>query len=163
MALLVFIVDAGKAAAAVLLVAHLGPKTLPLDVPVVQILSGLAVMAGNIWPVWVGFAGGKGVSTSAGVLLALAPLATGCAALVWMSVVAMTRYVSLASICASLTLPLVLWLRSVLLQSHVPFTLLLFTLLVPVIVLVTHRSNIRRLFSGTENRIGSKIQKMNEP
>ncbi len=162
LALLVFIIDAGKAAATVLLVAHLKLEAMPFDISVVQVLTGLAVMAGNVWPVWIGFAGGKGVSTSTGVFLALAPLAAACTAVVWVAVVAMTRYVSLASICAALTLPLVLWLRHTLFQSRTPLALLLFTLLVPVIVLATHRSNIRRLLSGTENHLGSRAEKTGE-
>lgn len=154
LALLVFGLDAGKAAATVLLVTTLRIDSLPLSVALFRIMTGLALIIGNIWPVFAGFAGGKGVTTSTGIFMALTPLATGCALLVWLAVVSLTRYVSIGSIAASLTLPIVVSCQRFLFHSSIPDEIILFTVLIPPVIIATHFSNIKRLFSGTERRIG---------
>jgi glycerol-3-phosphate acyltransferase PlsY len=157
MALLVFIVDAGKAAATLLLLVNMPTDYLPLNRALFQIIAGSAIIAGNIWPIFAGFSGGKGVSTSTGVLAALTPLATGSAIAVWLAVTLTTKYVSLGSMAASLTLPAVVIAQTVIFHRPVSMALILFTLLVPAVIISTHRSNIRRLLSGTERHIGSSM------
>lgn len=156
LALSVFLVDAGKAAATVLFLPRLRLEPLPMGLPLLQIVTGLTLIVGNVWPVFAKFAGGKGVTTSAGVLAALAPVATACAIGVWLAVTLLTRYVSLGSILASLTLPGVVAVQRVLLHRTVPLEVILFTVAIPAIIIATHRSNIKRLLSGTENQIGSE-------
>lgn len=113
------------------------------------IAYGLAAIAGHVWPVFLKFRGGKGVATGAGVLLALAPLTTVLALLIWIGVVSLTRYVSVASITAATLVPLL----AVLLDA--PRATVGFCALVAGFVWWTHRSNLRRLLDGTEHRFGS--------
>jgi acyl phosphate:glycerol-3-phosphate acyltransferase len=113
-------------------------------------LFGGAAILGHVFSVWVGSKGGKGVATSTGVFLALAPAAVGIAFLVWGVTVAWTRYVSLGSILAALVLPVAL-----LLTPHAGGRALwVFTLALSGFVVFAHRANVRRLMAGTENRIG---------
>lgn len=113
------------------------------------IAYGLAAIAGHVWPVFLRFRGGKGVATGAGVLLALAPLTTALGLLIWIGVVSLTRYVSVASIAAATLVPL---LAAVL---DAPGSTVAFCALVAGFVWWTHRSNLRRLRDGTEHRFGS--------
>lgn len=113
------------------------------------IAYGLAAIAGHVWPVFLKFRGGKGVATGAGVLLALAPLTTVLALLIWIGVVSLTRYVSVASITAATLVPLL----AALLDA--PRSTVGFCALVAAFVWWTHRSNLRRLLDGTEHRFGA--------
>jgi glycerol-3-phosphate acyltransferase PlsY len=115
-----------------------------------RILAGISVIAGHNWTVFLKFKGGKGVATSAGVFLGLAPGAVGLSVLVWLVTVALSGYVSLGSILAALALPLFIWLG----DKEMGFTL--FGLLAAVLVILRHRSNIKRLFRGEENKISWK-------
>ncbi len=113
---------------------------------------GAAAVAGHNWPVWLKFKGGKGVSTSAGMLLGIAPAAVGIGFVVFAITVALTRFVSLGSILAAIAVPAAyLWL-------HGPSNPLLGGALVAMglLVVVKHRANIRRLLAGTEPRITSR-------
>jgi glycerol-3-phosphate acyltransferase PlsY len=111
---------------------------------------GAAAILGHMFSVWVRFRGGKGVATSAGVFLALAPGPVGAAAIVWALVVAATRYVSLGSILAAVTLPVF-----VALWGHGGGRGLVgFTVALAAAVVWAHRSNLRRLLNGEESRIG---------
>ncbi len=122
----------------------------PIDL---QIIAGLSAVFGHIWTIFAGFKGGKGVGTGAGVVIALAPFAVLIALLVFIVTVAATRYVSLGSILASITVPLVVILQKTIGGQPVPLELIVFTLFIPLLILYTHRSNIQRLVSGTENKI----------
>lgn len=113
------------------------------------IAYGLAAIAGHVWSVFLGFRGGKGVATGAGVLLALAPVTTLVAFLVWIGIVSLTRIVSVASLAAATTVPPVAWLMDQ------PQHTVLFCLVVTIFVWWTHRDNIRRIMDGTESRFGS--------
>ncbi len=116
------------------------------------IAYGAASIIGHVFSVWVGFRGGKGVATSAGVFLALAPVGTGVALGVWIVAVWATGFVSLGSIAAALTLPTVL-----LVIPHGRGPLLLpFTALLAAFVLWTHRTNIGKLLRGEEHRFGRR-------
>ncbi len=120
---------------------------------------GAAAIFGHMFSLWVGFRGGKGVGTSAGVFLALAPWAVLGTFAVWLVVVFATRYVSVASLAAAVTLPLF-----VLLTPHAGGRALLwFTVGLALVVVWAHRSNIGRLLHGRENRFGRSKTPDSEP
>jgi len=114
------------------------------------ICAGLSAILGHNYTCWLQFKGGKGIATSAGVLLALVPLALLIILAVWVVVFALTRYVSLASICAAFALPFAAWLTR---QST---TMKIITAAVGALAIYKHKANIQRLIHGTENRIGGK-------
>ncbi len=118
-----------------------------------QIIAGLSAVFGHIWTIFAGFKGGKGVGTGAGVIIALAPLAVLVALLIFVITVALTRYVSLGSILASITVPLVVVIQKIVAHQAVPAELIVFTLFIPLLIIYTHRSNIQRLLQGNENKI----------
>lgn len=118
-----------------------------------QICAGLAAVFGHIWTIFAGFKGGKGVGTGAGMVIGLAPLAVLIALIVFIITVAATRFVSLGSILASLTLPVVLFVQRFALSQPVPDQLLILSLFIPVLIIYTHRSNVQRLLKGQENKI----------
>jgi glycerol-3-phosphate acyltransferase PlsY len=119
------------------------------------IIGGSCSILGHSYPVWLGFKGGKGVATSGGVVVAMMPWVALAAGIVWLAAFWLTRYVSVASIAAVLSMPLVagtmFWLGQ--LRSAV---LLGFSLFLAVIVVVRHRTNLSRLFEGTEQRFQRK-------
>jgi glycerol-3-phosphate acyltransferase PlsY len=113
-------------------------------------LVGLAAFLGHLWPVFFGFKGGKGVATAAGVLLALNPWLGAATLLTWVIIAAFFRYSSLASIVAALFAPfyqLLIWGASPSLLAVCAMSLLL---------LWRHQANMRKLFAGTESRIGAR-------
>jgi len=119
----------------------------------VPLLLGVTAMLGHVFSIFLGFRGGKGVATGAGIVLGLAPLAFLAALGVWALVVALSGYVSLGSIVAALLLPpAVYWLA----PERRPL-LWLFGMLAALIV-VFHRTNIKRLLAGTEHRFGHRAQ-----
>ena len=148
--ILVFVFDALKGFAAVWLALKLGgPFAWP------GIIAAVAVIAGHNYTPWLGFKGGKGIATSAGVLIALMPWAVLAIALVWFAVFFATRYVSLASICAAAALPVAvgaLWFYGC--GGNGP--LLGFSVLIAALAIWRHRSNIQRLMAGTEHRFDRK-------
>src|SRR5262249_32259190 len=99
------LLDALKGAAAVVIAERTGNEWLVAA-------AAIAVIVGHIFPVWLGFRGGKGVATGAGVFLVLAPLAVLCAGVVFLAIVFATRYVSLGSMVGAATIPLFVWLQS---------------------------------------------------
>lgn len=113
---------------------------------------GAAAIVGHMFSLWVGFRGGKGVATSGGVFLALAPWAVLGAFGVWVVLAVLTRYVSVASMGAAVTLPVF-----VALTAHQGGSgLVIFAAALAVFVIWAHRSNLSRLVKGEENRIGPR-------
>jgi glycerol-3-phosphate acyltransferase PlsY len=149
----VMALDVSKGLAAVLLVAPLLTIGRPPDATLISVLAGTAAIVGHIFPVTTGFRGGKGVGTSAGVMFALAPLVALTALAIWLVVVVATRYVSLGSMLATLSIPPLLILRGYLLDGAIEGPLLGFAVLLAIGMLVSHRANIGRLLQGRENRI----------
>ncbi|MFO7821993.1 MAG: glycerol-3-phosphate 1-O-acyltransferase PlsY [Lentisphaeria bacterium] len=137
-----FALDFCKGLAPVILARNAvsGMGTMP------AILAAAAAIAGHIWPIFLNFKGGKGVSTSLGALIALAPFHVIICATAWYLVFRLTRYVSVASIVAALVLPL----ASLILATQVETIILL--IVVAALIIFRHRSNIVRLLEGTENR-----------
>ena len=145
-ALAVFFVDVAKGAAAVLLARSLNPTSALIDW--IQVLAGLAALAGHIWPVWLGFKGGKAVATGFGMFLGLAwPVGLACFGM-FMAVFSISRIVSLASVVAAVSLPLLMAAGS---DSNANLVVALVAML---LVLWRHRSNIQRLINGTEPKVG---------
>ena len=143
-ALVVFLIDVGKGAAAVLLARALGLGDW------IQVLAGLTALAGHIWPVWLGFKGGKAVATGLGMFLGLA-WPVGLASFgVFIAVFSLSRLVSLASVLAAISLPLLMAAGSGSTAN------LVVALVAMLLVLWRHRSNIQRLINGTEPKLGQK-------
>ena len=128
--------------------AHFFPLWDGSAVGDLALLYGLAAIAGHVWSVFVGFRGGKGVATGAGVLLALAPTSALVGLLVWIGIVSITRYVSVASLSAATVVPLTAWLTD---ESSLT---VFFCSAIAIFVWWTHRDNMRRLSRGEENRFG---------
>ncbi|HSG96196.1 MAG TPA: glycerol-3-phosphate 1-O-acyltransferase PlsY [Afifellaceae bacterium] len=133
--------DGLKGTVAVLIAALWGPET--------AIIAGLGAFLGHCFPVWLKFRGGKGVATYLGVLLGLHSPTMILAALIWLATAAISRYSSLSALIASAATPLILYA-----WGHVQVAELF--LLLTIILWIRHRSNIHRLVSGTESRIGAK-------
>ena len=116
--------------------------------------AAIATLLGHIFPVWLGFRGGKGVATGVGVFVILAPVALLCAGVLFVAVVSLTRYVSLGSITAAATIPLFVWLQSVFVEPVADLRPLLTAAVVGALLIIfAHRGNIGRLARGTEARI----------
>lgn len=117
--------------------------------------AAVAVVIGHMFPVWLGFKGGKGVATSLGAFLPICPEAVAAAAAIWILLVAFWRYSSLGSIIAAAAMPLLVYLFYA--PHHAPPDYVLFgTVLISVLVLWKHRDNMRRLIAGQESRLGSR-------
>lgn len=138
---LTLVLDALKGAAAVFIAARLTHSDSLIAA------SAIAVLIGHIFPVWLGFRGGKGVATGAGVFLVLAPAALLYAGFLFLAVVVLTRYVSLGSIVAAATIPLFVWVQ------NGPRPVLIAAVLGALLIVFAHRGNIGRLAHGTEARI----------
>lgn len=117
-----------------------------------EAVAGLVAVIGHIFPVWLGFRGGKGVATAFGVFLALMPLTAVIALLIFAVVFALTRYVSLASIVAAVSLGIL----CVVMDSRRRLIVDLVYLAMPLLVVVKHHGNIGRLMAHTEPRFGTK-------
>ena len=125
-------------------------------------LTALAAMLGHVFPVYLGFKGGKGVSTAAGAALALCPLAVVIAGAVWAGVFFLSRYVSLASLAAALALPVSAWLLKFFAGFALPLPIGLLLILCAVLTFWRHRSNIVRLMNGTESRFQKEKKESGE-
>ena len=118
-----------------------------------MIIAGFAAVLGHTYTVFAGFKGGKGVGTLAGMLIALFPIALPICLLVFIITLISTGIVSLGSMLAASALPVTLYIvEGINADIQVSLTLRLFSLLIPLFVIFTHRSNIKRMMEGTENR-----------
>jgi glycerol-3-phosphate acyltransferase PlsY len=149
---LTFLLDGAKGYAAVAVADFLSRNQSPPVLHNQAILAGLFVILGHIFPVWLRFKGGKGVATAFGVFLALCPWAALLALGIWLVILLLTRYVSLASILAAVALPfLTLWLS----PGRYGYTSGAVVFVCCWIVIVKHRQNIQRLMHGTEHGFGA--------
>jgi glycerol-3-phosphate acyltransferase PlsY len=147
----------GKGAAAVTLAADILKGLLPVllarlltDGPVIPACSALAAFLGHLYPVFFQFRGGKGVATALGSVLGLAPLAALAMVLTWLAMAVTFRYSSLAALTAALLAPFyTFWLTG-------EPTYVIAIVAVSIITIWRHRSNLRRLVSGTEGKIGAR-------
>ena len=127
--------------------------------PLAAIISGLAAILGHMFPVYLKFKGGKGISTAAGVAIALAPLPLLTALIIWVAMFYISRYVSLASIIAAIMLPVSAVIYALLKVGGSVATsrqTIIFFCIIAVLAVVKHTSNIKRLLNGTESRFEKK-------
>jgi glycerol-3-phosphate acyltransferase PlsY len=154
----VLLADAAKGALACAFVPALAARVtampLPGDWPVIA--AGVAAILGHNFTCWLRFKGGKGIATSAGVLLVLMPTALGICLAIWLVVVALGRIVSLASVLAAAALPFVVWL----LGRSTPLVIVAAGL--GLLAIYRHRANIQRLLKGTEPRLGARSNSSKE-
>ncbi|HEY8413684.1 MAG TPA: glycerol-3-phosphate 1-O-acyltransferase PlsY [Pyrinomonadaceae bacterium] len=150
--LLTLVLDAAKGAFAVLVAGvALSHHRATINVRWVVAAAAIAVIAGHIFPVWLRFRGGKGVATAAGAFFMVAPFALLCAGLVFVIVVALTRYVSLASLAAAVMIPFFLWLQKWLVQPAADIRPPLTAAVVSALLIIfAHRGNIARLVDRSE-------------
>jgi len=115
---------------------------------IISILLGIVAVTGHIFPVYAGFRGGKGVASIFGVLLALSPLSTLCAAGIFIITLLVSKYVSVSSILAGISFPV--WIILVFQTDYL--SLKIFALAIAIVIIITHKNNIKRLFIGKESR-----------
>jgi glycerol-3-phosphate acyltransferase PlsY len=148
-ALVVFLVDVAKGTAAVLLARAISQDATLANW--IEVGAGLAALAGHIWPAWLGFKGGKAVATGFGMFLGLAwPVGLACFG-VFLAVFSISRIVSLASVIAAVSLPLLMVSYP---GGSPPYVLI--ALIAMLLVLWRHRSNLQRLIDGSEPKVGQK-------
>ena len=138
LAALTMLFDIGKGVVAVLIGQYFGPDF--------ALVAAAGVVLGHLFPVWLGFKGGKGVATAGGVILTLAWPVGLCAVVVWLALAFASRYSSLAALCAAIAAPIAAWLltdpaRTALIAG------------IAVLVIARHRTNIARLLRGEESKI----------
>ena len=152
LALATLLLDAGKGAAALLIARWL------FDNDMVAVIAGGAAFLGHLFPVWLGFKGGKGVATFFGLIIAAAwPLGLMAGA-TWLIVAFVLRYSSLAALVASAATPLYALLPLAALGLPAPAPVLALSVFTAVLIWIRHHENIGRLLKGTESRIGSKTK-----
>jgi glycerol-3-phosphate acyltransferase PlsY len=160
----VVLVDILKGYVATIIITKLMVGDLPFnnrtpfeDITVLRMIAGCSAVLGHIWTAFGNFRGGKGIATAGGVLLGLATIEVLVALGVFAIVLTISRYVSLGSISAAVTLPLAMLTRHNIFHAELQGynTLIFFTIGLTILLLYTHRSNIRRLLTGTEQRMKS--------
>jgi acyl phosphate:glycerol-3-phosphate acyltransferase len=145
---LTLVLDALKGAAVVMIAKTVGGNEW------VVTAAAIAVIVGHIFPVWLGFRGGKGVATGVGVFLIVAPVALLCAGVIFLAIVLLTRYVSLGSMIAAVLIPVFVWLQNVFVEPVADLRPLLTAAIAGALLIVfAHRGNIERLARGTESQI----------
>ena len=136
------LLDALKATAAALAGFYIaGPEA--------GLLAGFGAFIGHLFPVWIGFTGGKGVATYIGTLLGVAPLWVLAFAAVWLTVAFVSRYSSLSALVATLVIPVALWIVG---EEKIALVMAIMT----AVSWWRHEANIKRLLAGTEGKIGQK-------
>jgi glycerol-3-phosphate acyltransferase PlsY len=118
--------------------------------------AGLASVVGHIYPVWLRFRGGKGVATAAGVFAVLTPMAFGIAGAAFVLAVWITRYISVGSIVAALTLAIVA------IVTDAPGVVEIGSAVAALVILQRHRANIKRVLAGTERRVGQRLYRLTD-
>ncbi len=145
------IIDIGKGFIAVTIARFIIED--PADL--IMILTGLFAILGHIFTIFLKFKGGKGVATSAGVFIALVPIPVALALFVFVFTVWLSRFVSLGSILAALTL----FISELVMNICISFTeleFLIFTFIIALFIIIRHKANIQRLINGNENKISFK-------
>lgn len=150
--LFVGVIDVLKGVLATLLIAKIRIDPVNLDYELVQIMAGTSAVIGHVWTVLAKFKGGKGVATAGGMIISLYPWASLICFIIFLTLVFTTRYVSVGSLVATTSLPIILLAFDRVFGKTVSNSLLTFSILIGGFIIYTHRSNIRRLLNGTENR-----------
>lgn len=159
--LAVQILDIAKGLVPVLLVAMFFDTQMPFenrtpfeDSTVVRLIAGITAVIGHMFSVFAGFRGGKGINTSVGMLIAVAPVELAIAAGVFLLFIGLFGYVSLGSMVAAIVIPITMFIRRNVLNVNIDgyLTLVYFLAALALLVLYAHRTNLRRLLEGTEHR-----------
>lgn len=160
--LLVIILDALKGVLAVVLIARLHYGNFPFnnltpfdDFTLVQIIAGTAAIIGHVWSIFADFRGGKGIATGLGILITIVTVDILVALGVFLVVLILSRYVSLGSMLAALSIPLTMIIRENVFHVDITgyHTLLPFMIAISIFVLYTHRKNIVRIMNGNETKV----------
>ena len=155
-----FLLDVLKGCSAVYCGGLLGVMLAPeAQLRNMQALAALFAVLGHVFPVWLGFKGGKGVATGFGVFLVAAPTAALAAIAVFALILLLTRYVSLASILGAASFPFFAW---ILVRGDRPPFFIAVQFAVSLIIIAKHHQNIRRLLAGTESRLGASSARTKE-
>jgi glycerol-3-phosphate acyltransferase PlsY len=122
-----------------------------VDLETLKIVAGIFAVLGHNYPCWLKFKGGKGIATTAGVYLALAPWALLVALVIFILAILLTRYISVGSVTAAIALPITVWIMT-------PNNIFLgvVTTALGALAIYKHKGNLQRLLAGTENRLGKK-------
>jgi len=147
LASLVIIGDVGKGILSIYLV-----KYLNIDSSLILTIAGLAVICGHDWSLFLGFKGGKGIATTFGVIFALNPIISILAVAVWVIVLITSKYASLSSICALISI----FIFTILFKQ--PYEYIIFSTIILIIAIFKHRENIKRLRLKKESKIGEKVE-----
>ena len=142
--------DVAKGAIASVLIARIPLGSVPFEFSTVALLCGIAAVFGHVFPIYIGFRGGKGVATGAGMLVVNAPIPVACALGVFALMLFLFGKVSLGSIVAAISLPISVFLIARFTSIEYPILLLALTIALALFILYTHRSNILRLVRGEE-------------
>ena len=158
--MLATVVDLGKGLFAAGVIATIRLDGLPSGLEFwqvetfVRLMAGFAAIIGHMFPIWAGFKGGKGVNTAAGVLFALSPVTMLIVLGVFAIVLFTSRYVSLASLLATVAFPATVAIRKYVFHvDSLDGSLLIISIVMMLAIMYAHRANIKRLFNGTESRI----------
>jgi len=159
---LVILIDILKGYIATMLITKFMVGEMPFrnltpfeDITVIRIIAGCAAILGHIWTAFGGFRGGKGIATAGGVLLGLATIEVLVSMGIFAMVFILSRYVSLGSISGAIAFPLTMFFRHNVFNAYLQGynTLIFFSIGISLLLLYTHRANIKRLVSGTEHRL----------
>ena len=149
--LFVSLVDIAKGTFATLVISRIHFGTAPFENPsIVMILAGICAILGHTFTIFAGFKGGKGVATGAGMLIALYPYALLTCLVIFILVLFTTGFVSVSSITAAISLPIVLFMFDRFLDMNIDPVLRIVSIIIPFFIIFTHRTNIKRLISGEE-------------
>jgi glycerol-3-phosphate acyltransferase PlsY len=155
-AIWVYLLDIGKGVLAVMVARFIHQNAMPQEL--LLVLAGLSAVLGHIFPVYLKFHGGKGVNTGLGVMISVLPLETLICLAVFLIVLALTKFVSLGSMIAALALSAAVLIERLWLRPQTSLVFVGFAVMMTVVIFLTHRGNIKRLISGTENRFTFRSQ-----
>lgn len=152
--IIALLLDVAKGVVAVVLLTSIYYRPqLVISQPLFMVMIGLCAVSGHIWTIFLRFKGGKGVATTIGVFIGLTPLVTTLGLLVWLIIVLLFKYVSLASLVMAASLPFLMII------FNQPIEYLILSITLCIFIYYKHRSNIRRLIDKTEYKVGQKAGK----
>ncbi len=155
-AAIAFVGDIGKGVVAVLLCHVFFQPSWPVLETTAALLGGVLAILGHTFSPYIGFRGGKGVNTALGVFVTLLPIETLIALGTFVLLVALFRYISLGSVAAAVTMAAILWIERFGMNRYIDDLYLAAVTGMALLIVITHRQNIRRLLSGTENKFRLK-------
>ncbi len=156
-AVIVLVLDIAKGMIAVMLITQINFGTTWASMIDLKVIAGASVIVGHVFPVFFGFRGGKGIATGLGVLWSIIPVEASLALMLFLIIVAITRYISLGSLSASFFILLALVFEKFYLKTEIPTLLFIMIVFLVTFIFYNHRSNIKRLLNGTESKFGKKI------